>query len=110
MKKEVIVLVEHMDKSFGSTVALKDVSIEVRRGEIQGLIGENGSGKSTVTSIYIRNAESGLWRNVFPGRKMGALFHAFRAGKRNRDDRSGKRNGSGNFGCGKYLPGRNGEV
>lgn len=51
MEKEVIVEVKHMDKTFGSTVALKDVSIKVRRGEIQGLIGENGSGKSTVTSI-----------------------------------------------------------
>lgn len=48
---KVILEVEHMDKRFGSTVALNDVSIEVRRGEIQGLIGENGSGKSTVTSI-----------------------------------------------------------
>ena len=51
MEKEVIVEVKHMDKTFGSTVALKNVSIKVRRGEIQGLIGENGSGKSTVTSI-----------------------------------------------------------
>ncbi len=51
MKHEQIVTVTHMDKSFGSTVALNDVNIEIRRGEIQGLIGENGSGKSTVTSI-----------------------------------------------------------
>lgn len=50
-KKQVIVEVKHMNKCFGSTVALNDVSITVRRGEILGLIGENGSGKSTVTSI-----------------------------------------------------------
>ncbi len=61
MKKEVIVDVKHMNKTFGSTVALNDVSIEVRRGEIQGLIGENGSGKSTVTSIIsgMQKADSG---------------------------------------------------
>ena len=61
MKKEVIVEVKHMDKRFGTTIALNDVSIEVRRGEIQGLIGENGSGKSTVTSIIsgMQKADSG---------------------------------------------------
>lgn len=51
MGKDVIVEVKNMYKCFGTTIALNDVSIEVRRGEIQGLIGENGSGKSTVTSI-----------------------------------------------------------
>ncbi len=60
-KKEVIVEVKHMEKRFGSTVALNDVSITVRRGEILGLIGENGSGKSTVTSIIagMQKADSG---------------------------------------------------
>ena len=51
MGKDVIVKVRNMTKTFGSTVALNDVNIDVRRGEILGLIGENGSGKSTVTSI-----------------------------------------------------------
>lgn len=51
MKQEILVKVEHMNKRFGSTVALKDVSIEVCSGRVLGLIGENGSGKSTVTSI-----------------------------------------------------------
>lgn len=50
-----------MNKKFGSTIALNDVNITVRRGEILGLIGENGSGKSTVTSIIsgMQNADSG---------------------------------------------------
>lgn len=51
MNKEVIIEVKKMDKHFGSVVALNQVDIQIRRGEIQGLIGENGSGKSTVTSI-----------------------------------------------------------
>ena len=50
-KQEVILTVEHMDKNFGSTKALRDVTLSIRKGEIRGLIGENGSGKSTVTSI-----------------------------------------------------------
>lgn len=60
-KKQIIVEAKHMNKSFGSTVALNDVNITVRRGEILGLIGENGSGKSTVTSIIagMQKADSG---------------------------------------------------
>lgn len=42
---------KHMFKSFGPTKALVDVELEVNRGEIRGLIGENGSGKSTISSI-----------------------------------------------------------
>ena len=40
-----------MEKSFGATVALRGVDLNVYPGEIRGLIGENGSGKSTVSSI-----------------------------------------------------------
>ena len=61
MAKEVIVQVRNMTKTFGSTVALNDVNIDIRRGEILGLIGENGSGKSTVTSIIsgMQKADNG---------------------------------------------------
>lgn len=44
--------IRHMFKSFGPTVALDDVSLTAVRGEVLGLIGENGSGKSTATSIF----------------------------------------------------------
>ena len=36
MKQEILVKVEHMNKRFGSTVALKDVSIEVCSGRVLG--------------------------------------------------------------------------
>ena len=48
---ELILTASKVCKAFGPTRALVDVDIEVRRGEIRGLIGENGSGKSTFTSI-----------------------------------------------------------
>lgn len=51
MSKEVLLHCNHMFKSFGPTKALVDVELEVNRGEIRGLIGENGSGKSTISSI-----------------------------------------------------------
>lgn len=48
---ELIFKATHMHKVFGPTIALKDVDFELHRGEIRGLIGENGSGKSTIMSI-----------------------------------------------------------
>lgn len=51
MTKDIVMEVKHMEKRFGSTIALNNVNLMVRRGQIVGLIGENGSGKSTVTSI-----------------------------------------------------------
>lgn len=51
MSKDVILRAEHMYKSFGVTKAVVDFSMELKRGEIHGLIGENGSGKSTFSSM-----------------------------------------------------------
>lgn len=51
MSNEVLIKTNEIVKHFGLTHALNGISIEVRRGEIVGLIGENGSGKSTLSSI-----------------------------------------------------------
>ena len=42
---------EHISKSFGVTKACIDISLSINHGVIHGLIGENGSGKSTFTSM-----------------------------------------------------------
>lgn len=48
-----ILKVEHIYKEFGATKALTDVSMEIYPGEVRGLIGENGSGKSTMSNIIV---------------------------------------------------------
>ena len=48
MERELILAAHKVCKAFGPTRALIDVDVEVRKGEIRGLIGENGSGKSTI--------------------------------------------------------------
>ncbi len=42
-----VIVVEGIRKSYGATPAVRDVTFDVRRGEIFGLIGPNGAGKTT---------------------------------------------------------------
>lgn len=46
-----MIAIEGLSKYFGETRALKDLSFEVATGEIIGLVGKNGAGKSTVLKI-----------------------------------------------------------
>ncbi len=41
------VVVEHLQKSYGTVKAVKDISFKVQAGEIFGLLGPNGAGKTT---------------------------------------------------------------
>jgi simple sugar transport system ATP-binding protein len=43
--------VRHVSKYFGSVIALKDISMEVRAGEVTCVLGDNGAGKSSLIKI-----------------------------------------------------------
>jgi ribose transport system ATP-binding protein len=58
---------EGITKTFGSTVALDDVSMRFTRGAVHGLIGENGSGKSTFVKIVAGIHRSDRGQVAFDG-------------------------------------------
>jgi simple sugar transport system ATP-binding protein len=61
---EALLRVEGVGKRFGSLAALDDVSLDIRAGEIHGLLGENGAGKSTLCNVVfgVHGADAGRMR------------------------------------------------
>ena len=51
MVADIICRVDNITKSFVGVTALKDISFDVRKGEIHAIVGENGAGKSTLMNI-----------------------------------------------------------
>ena len=65
--------VANLNKSFGGLHAVRDVTLEVKRGEIVGLIGPNGAGKSTFINLIngLLPPDSGMIK--FKGKPISGL-------------------------------------
>lgn len=50
---DTVIKVRQVSKSFGEKVVLNDVSLNIRKGEIYGLIGPSGAGKTTLVKMLV---------------------------------------------------------
>lgn len=70
---------DDISKSYGDRRVLRDVSFEVRRGEVVSLTGASGSGKSTLISLLAGLARPDEGRVLFDGMDVDALDDTGRA-------------------------------
>jgi branched-chain amino acid transport system ATP-binding protein len=68
-----VLTIEDLHVSYRRVPALKGVSLEVRQGEIVGLVGPNGAGKSTTLSAVFGLVQPASGRIVLEGRSLVGL-------------------------------------
>jgi ABC-2 type transport system ATP-binding protein len=75
-----IISVSHLSKTYGSGFrALKDINLEIRRGEIFALLGPNGAGKTTLISIICGIANLSEGRVTVSGHDINKEYRAARS-------------------------------
>jgi branched-chain amino acid transport system ATP-binding protein len=70
---EVIMDIRNITMRFGGVTAIKDVSFDIREGEVRAIIGPNGAGKSSMLNVingFYHPQEGEIW---FHGEKRGNL-------------------------------------
>ena len=65
--------VNKLRKAFGGLVAVRDVSFEIPQGSIMGLIGPNGSGKTTVLNLITAELSADSGSVTFQGKEILGL-------------------------------------
>lgn len=93
LRREAMVQIENLSVSFGDTAAVKNVSLEIAKGEILGVVGESGSGKSvtalTLMGLVAESAHLASGRVIFDGKVLAeagkprdkALYRAYQGNR-----------------------------
>ena len=68
--QEIILSIKDVSKSFPGVKALDQVSIEIRRGTVHGIVGENGAGKSTLMKILSGVYQKDSGTIIFDGEEI----------------------------------------
>jgi len=70
MKNNILLKLENITKTFPGVKALDNVSMEVKKGEVRGLVGENGAGKSTLIKIITGAYTKDSGKMYFEGKEI----------------------------------------
>lgn len=70
LSERVLLEVRHLRKAFGGIVAVSDLSFSLREGEVFGIIGPNGSGKTTVLNLVSGVYEPDTGEILFQGQPI----------------------------------------
>jgi cell division transport system ATP-binding protein len=69
-----MIRLEHVTKAYkGSTVALRDVSVDIQKGELVFLVGPSGSGKSTFLRLVTKEEVADAGQVWVAGKEVGSL-------------------------------------
>lgn len=85
-KQEVLLRVEHLSQHFGKVKAVDDVSFDIMKGEVFGLVGESGCGKTTTGRSIIKIYDITSGSIYFKGQRIcagtGSYKEAIRQARR----------------------------
>ena len=73
-----LIKAQGLKKSFGPKVVLKDVSFEVEKGEVLGIIGKNGSGKTVLMNILVGLLEPDYGQVFYQGKLIDDDIFTYR--------------------------------
>ena len=67
--KDIILSIRGMSKSFGRNRVLDHINLDVRKGTVMGLMGENGAGKSTMMKCLLVHTRRMRGRYIWTEKK-----------------------------------------